>query len=179
MYIPTWTGSIEGYSKNYCIKNLWKFLPLSYDLEDLMQESYVVFLKCQMRYPEIDTPQHFMSLFKSALHNYLFDLSKPYLMEVQHLVYLPEEVNLENFSFAEEEATLRILLSQAPKEVKQVLNLLFNAPIELLDMIGFNSTDRRGKSLVSCNKKLCALLGYDPRCVDLVGMLKSYFSVSV
>jgi hypothetical protein len=176
MYLPQWTGSIEGYAKNYCVKNLWKFLPIGYDLEDLMQESYVVFLKCQLRYKAVDTPQHFMSLFKTALHNYMFDLSKPFFAESQHLVRSTEDFDLISFSSVEEEATLMLMVAQAPIEVKQVLNLLFKAPEELLDLIGF-SDNKRGRSLVSCNRKLCALLGYDPRCVDLVGLVKSYFVV--
>lgn len=175
MYTPQWKGSIEGYSKNYCIKNLWKFASIGYDLQDLTQESYVIFLKCQMRYQETDTPQHFMALFKTAIHNHLYDLSKPYFHELQYLTRLSEELDLENYSSVEECGTFAILLSQAPIEVKQVLNLLFKAPEELLEMIGVTD-GRRGKNLVSCNRKLCALLGYDPRYTNLVDMVKVYFT---
>ena len=107
MYLPIWEGPIEGYSKNYVAKRLFKLEPLGYEFCDLVQEAYLVFLKCKRMY-EPENAKHFMSLYKTALRNKFFDLWYPKRSEPFLLVEL-EEIH-ESFSNIEQEGNFKILL---------------------------------------------------------------------
>ena len=73
-YNPVWKGPIEGYAVNYINANMWK-LQATMELPDAVQEAWLVFEKCATRYPDVDTPQHFMALFKTALRNRVLDMA--------------------------------------------------------------------------------------------------------
>lgn len=66
-YCPHWEGEIVGYARNFVRRNLWRCLP-DFDEEDLMQEAYLFYLICEQRY-KVNTPAHFMALFKTCLFN--------------------------------------------------------------------------------------------------------------
>src|ERR1700760_3791319 len=73
-YLPEWKGEIEGYVMNTITRHGWR-VESTHRREDLKQEAYIVFMRCAAKYPMLDTPQHFMSLFKRAWTNALNDLS--------------------------------------------------------------------------------------------------------
>lgn len=171
-YEPEWEGKIEGYSKNQISKNLWKFVMLGYEYDDLLHEAVLVFCYCRDKYI-VETPQHFMSLFKTALHNRFYDFAQSSSVEKSHQIVQELDFNLLGGS-VKEESTFRVLLKSAPQEVKQVLSLVLNAPTEVLEGIGFRNKGSRG---FTANRKLCGLLGYNPDEVNLVQITKSYFSL--
>jgi hypothetical protein len=171
-----WTGPIEGYSKNYISRQLYKLEPLGYEFCDLINEAYLVYDKCKRKYGDTDSPKHFMALFKTALNRHFFDLWYPRREEPFKRLEVENIESISPFGDIEEEGIFQILLGEAPREIKEVLSHIFNAPDEVLDLIGFHDR-RRGRSLVSCNKKLCALLGYDHKKTNLMVLVKTYFSV--
>lgn len=177
MHVPKWPGPVEGYVKNYIRTNLWRYEALGYDFDDLINEAWIVFARCTKNH-EFKSPEHFMGFFKTALHNSFFDIMKKSIKELKYRKFIDnEETTIEDFSQVEEQGTLRVLLSQAPKEIKEVFNLLFNAPTEILEALGFGMVTKRGQKMLS-NRKLCSFLGYNPTNVNLIKMIKEYLTVS-
>lgn len=171
MYKPVWEGVIEGYATNEINKNLWKFLWIGYEFEDLKQEAWLVFNTCRSQYLEIDTPQHFMSLFKTALHNKFYDLNMKSSLDKEYL----GDFDLMEYCLPDRRRSFILDLGKASREVKAALSLIFDAPSEILELIGFTKKNSRG---FLNNKKLCVLLGLDFE-VDLVGEIKAFLRNSL
>lgn len=169
MYTPIWEGVVKGYAINKINLDLWKFNWLGYEFDDLYQEAWLIFYSCKEEYKEIDTPQHFMSLFKTALHNRFYDLSQKSSLDKDNLT----DTELEYCYKHSEEHNFFLNLDQASEEVRMVLNLVFNAPSELLEWIGFQKKSSKG---FLNNKKMCQLLGIEE--TDLVGKVKSFLRSS-
>lgn len=142
-YRPEWKGPIEGYVVNFLTKSLWRLTPL-HDRDDALQEAYVVFLRCAAKYPLMDTPQHFMSLFKTAWVNEFNDLSVKATkarkaIPVSQLGRVDEDgdevvVVADVAGSTDNDGALALMVKQAPREVLMVLNLFLNAPAELLEL---------------------------------------------
>lgn len=175
MYKPKWEGIVEGYSVNYINRNQWRFAIQHYDFEDLYNEAWIIFEKSK-RDHEFKNGKHFMGFYKKALHNGFYDIMHKCIHEADNRfipVIKEEEDFVPEFGEVEEQATLKLLITQAPKEIKAVFTLLFHAPEDLLQAIGFGQPAKRGEKILS-NKMLCSLLGYDPQEINLVQELKMY-----
>lgn len=168
MYKPVWEGVIEGYAKNYSSKNLWRFNSIDYEYDELICEAYLVFRKCKKKYKGKDAPL-FMNYFKQSLMNRFNTLTlRSFKLKenvVSGCVSEREDLIDVNSKFNE-------LLMAAPKEVKDVVSLIFNSPRELLKAVGFFKKKSRG---FYNNKLLCELLGYDERHWDLSKSVQEYF----
>lgn len=138
-YQPEFKGPIEGWVVNSLKKNLWR-IAATHTYEEAMQEAHMVFLRCAQRYPDMDTPQHFMALFQVSWVNEVHDLSKlatnaREAVSLDQLTYSDEGYTpLEVIGEVENDGVLAVKLRQAPKEVTMVLNLFLNAPQELLEL---------------------------------------------
>lgn len=142
-YRPKWTGTFEAFTKNYVRKDFWRFNHLNQEFEDIISEAYCIFLKCKKAYPIIDTPQHFMALYKTALHNRFYDLAMEstyhkdvcYVEDIYHVDDSDERVHILDKEHSEPFGSdLGLLLRKAPQEIKDVLKVVFEAPAELVDM---------------------------------------------
>lgn len=175
MYVPEWKGPIEGYVVNTLSKQAWR-VSATHDRDDLRQEAYLVFLRCTNRYPIIDTPQHFMALFKTAWSRHMHDLAKKektnHLMVSESQFDRDDEAEWTRDHVGElnNEGQLAVLIRQAPREVLMVLNLMLNAPQELLDLAA-STWERRG---VDADDHVARLLGLDPESKPL-SKLKEHF----
>ena len=135
-YEPRWSPEIEGYTVNQVTKALWR-VAITHDRDDLMQEARIVFLKCQRAYPVVDTPQHFMALYKTALANRIGDLARKHgtIKDVSCSAADDHEHGLRGQVGAlDNDGYIRSLVRQAPREVALVLSLFLNAPAELLEL---------------------------------------------
>lgn len=142
-YTPEWTGAVEGYVKNFLAKNLWR-LRGTHEHEDAVNSAYVMFLVCASKYPALDTPQHFMALFKTAWTNEFNDLSVKAgnvrkaisMTDLNRVDEDGEEITtpIESVGEMDNAGALALMVKQAPKEVLMVLNLFLNAPQELLEL---------------------------------------------
>lgn len=156
MYSPVFKGPIEGYVVNHLRKNLWK-LAGTHDHCDAMQEAYLVFMRVSDRYPQMDTPQHFMALFKTAWERHFIDLSHKATKSrnIQGWTDLGHDNPPDSIGELENSGYLLTLLRQAPAEVLLVLNLCLNAPQELLELAAraWEAKGSKGEVL------LCRMLG--------------------
>lgn len=180
MYHPTFPGPIEGWMINYNSKNFWR-VARSMEWDDLSQEGYLVFMRCASRYPIIDTPQHFMSLFKRAWINQFNDLANA---DTQLRAEVSDHMELEDGEIVREpigdldhNGDLVLMIAEAPREVVMVLNLFLNAPAELLEaaLASWNGEDRRRKD--GGSGRICRLLGL-PEDLDVLAIVRNYFRAS-
>lgn len=178
MYIPEFKGPIEGYVVNCIRRDHWK-VARTHDREDMKQEAHYVFLRCAAKYPIIDTPQHFMSLFKVAWNNHIIDLAKKatvaraIVSENQFEAEDEEAWVRDHVGEVDNDGQLAVMLRQAPREVLMILNLFLNAPQELLDL-ATQAWVTSGRRRVDGNEMVARLLGLDAS-QDPLGQVHDYF----
>lgn len=178
LYIPTFNGPIEGYVVNFLRSQRWRTKALM-EHDDLLQEAYLVFLRLSKKYPRIDTPQHFMALFKTSWYRHYTDLayadSNLRIIPVESQLQKSEDSDpIEAVGDLDNDGMLMTMIRQAPTEVKQVLMLFMQAPTELLEIVQ-GSWRQRGYDSPYGNKMLCQLLGLQSN-ADVVGMVRQYFA---
>jgi hypothetical protein len=178
-YLPEFTGPIEGFVVNYISKNYWR-VARTVPREDLMQEAYVVFLRCKRKYTQLEEARHFMALFKTAWVRHFTDLANADTQD--RLVSSTEMVDADGDAHTREmvgelctDGELATKLRQAPAEVLMVLNLFLNAPQEILELAigGWSGQDRRCKA--GGSKRINQLLGL-PLDTDVMATVEAYFS---
>lgn len=170
-FFPVYKGAIEGFVKNYSVKNLWRVESSVHSLDDIFQDSYILFLELKKKYgKDVNNPKWFMSLYKVSFINYFNKLSnrRTDFYDLKNLDIF------NNKDFSSDDSYFSVLLSEAPHEIKAVLNLFINSPKDLLDDI-FRSWKVRGKRKDDGNAFLCELLGLNKEDVDIKKSFKDYF----
>lgn len=145
--------------------------------EDLVQESYVVFLKLRLKYKEVDDPRWFMKLYKTSFINYLNDLSNKRTREGLEIceadLYSDNEEGTSNvFLNAEGEKDNSgyqyVLAEQMPSDVRSAVSILLNCREEIWNYAckGDNAS----------NSLLCSWIGIDAKKVNIIAKTKDFFS---
>lgn len=190
MYTPTYKGPIEGYAVKSTLPNLWKLQPYIEDMDEAMQEAWLTFDKCAKRYPDLDTPQHFMAIYKRAWANRMNDMAdKATLLrdrfvtpntwkqdsEFNTVTLTYERMREQIVGEESNDGILAVLLEQAPREVRTVLNLMLNAPQEILDVLlaDWRGDGKRAKA--KGGQRINAALGF-PADFDAMGAVEDYFT---
>jgi len=178
MYTPKFQGPIEGWTANHLKANYWK-VERTMTRADCMQEAYLVFHRCQTKYPQMDTPQHFMALYKTAWSRAFVDFANAdtasrIVTEMPRIQIEDELIEYDPPGDLGNEGYFAVLLREAPKEVLMVLHLFLSAPKEVLDLAlagwkGPNKRERTGGS-----SHLNRMLGLPPD-LDVLQMTKDYF----
>ena len=170
-------GPIEGFAMNYTVKNKWR-LHGHVSIGDVMSDAYKVYMECLSRYAgSVDAPEWFMALFKRSFINHFHAISKSatFLDSVGRLDdVLDTDPDLSRYGSDSNLGELLVKLSQAPLDVRQVLDFLIdhNSAREALE----HTWRAQGKKKVDGNEYICRALGYNPRKVDLVSMVYKYFN---
>lgn len=174
--MPEFKGPLEGFVVNYITKHYWR-VARTVPREDLMQEAYVVFLRCRAKYGGTVEPKHFMALFKTAWLNHFTDLANADTAERCVYSATPDDGGMEADRVGElrNDGELAVRLRQAPKEVQLVLKLFLNAPQELLDVAlnSWRSSDKRTRN-GGCGK-INQLLGLPATC-NIQQLMEDYFT---
>src|SRR5260221_11573880 len=71
-FSPEWGNEFAKYATNLHKAQKWRVDPML-DLEDLLQDAFLIFTKIKVTYPRVIEPRHFMALYKRALINSLHD----------------------------------------------------------------------------------------------------------
>lgn len=171
-YIPTWQGEIEGWTVNHLTEHVWRVAG-SMERSDCLQEAQCVFIRVAERYPEVNDPRHFMALYKTAWVNQFADFCRAERKVREHEVHVPI---MDRTGDTCNEGELRVKMRQAPREVRMVLNLLFNAPQEILDIVMSGWNDKRSRTGVSkaSAERLNAMLGL-PVEMNTLERVREYF----
>lgn len=170
---------MRGWINRYARDNLWR-MPSSWDLDDLVQEGFFVFAKLRIRYPDVRQKRHFMALLKSSFKNRITDLSngRTRFHEVPFAMVMLEDDTERTFlegvlSPESDLASVLVLVKNAPKEVREVFELLMSdAGLTKL----YSDFRRDGGSRETTNEFLCRLLGRDPTEVDISALVRGYLA---
>ena len=176
---PIYPGPIEGWTVNYCKQHFWR-VERSMEWADLMQESYIVFLRCLAKYPDLETPQHFMALYKRAWCHELNDLAEKdtrlrVMVQESSLNHEDDGPAYEATGELQNDGHLAILLKEAPSEVLAVLNLFLSAPTELVEMALDGWTGRDRRTTTKGSSKICRMLGLNPD-LDVLQLVEDYLT---
>lgn len=176
-HLPEWKGPIEGFVVNFLHKNLWR-IANTHTFDDAMQEAWCVFLRTAATYPTVETPQHFMALFKRSWINEFNDLSNSATAVRAEVTEVVTEVDEDDWTREvigdlDNDGALAVMLRQAPREVLMVLNLFLNAPQELLDL-AMAAWKKSGRKMADGDTAVERMLGL-PAGTKPVTQTREYF----
>ena len=120
-YRPIWPGPIEGHAVN-TVRYYYGRLNAWHEFDDLLQEAYIVFIKCKRAYSgTVDNPAWFMSLFSNSLRNRFINLIRhgPRYNFVEDL----ESVSTEAAGDLENDGYLACLLEDLPMVLSMMTRL--------------------------------------------------------
>lgn len=174
-----WEGVFKAYTRSFIRRNMWR-LSRTCDEDDAMQEARIVFLRCARQYKGvIDNDAWFMGIYKRSLAGRFADLATADARHRMVSVLMcdieneeGEQVPLDMVGETANEGELRVLIAQAPSEVREVLALLLEAPAEVLELAA-SAWRRKGKKSAFGNAMLCRLLGRDEG-TDVLGKVREY-----
>lgn len=176
---PVWAGPFERFTRAFVARNLWR-LTRTCTFDDAMQEAMIVWYDCVRRYSaHVSNAAWFMALYRRSLETRFIDLAA---IDTKHRQYalltdlgddedMPET---EAVGELENEGYLRLLVTQAPSEIRAVLNLLLSAPAEIATLVS-DAWTGRGKSRAAGSKVLCRMLGIPER-TTLLEEVQEYLS---
>lgn len=125
--------SIEKWTRSFISQNLWRCDPI-HELEDLLQDAYLTFLKIIDYYPrtaiaaQLD-PRNFMSLYMRAITNKMHDHAR--LVRKKRDVYgiSDQEDQLHNvIGEVTNAGYLNTLLAEAPEELRMAMAVMESNP---------------------------------------------------
>lgn len=181
LYQPAFEGPISNWTSQFVHQNHWRVRLSCPTREDAMQESMLVFVKCKRQYCDtgkVICRPHFFSLYKTSVCNRFHRLANKdtKIRGLEQPMLEDAETNLHDpIGETENSGFLAVMVRQAPEEVKLVLNLLLQAPNELLGMALSGSVTMSDNRL---SRRLVALLGL-PKGSDPLGATRAYLQQSV
>lgn len=195
---PFLDKAMRGWIFNTARKNYWR-VSSWIEFEDLVADGYLCYYKCRNRYtlltdkadPLPEDKKRFMGLVQAAFSNHITNLAnrRTAVNETALSACFDEDTSAEQLDKLAppqfEEATLRVLLATAPKEVVALLELLLK---DGRDTVPYARTRirrvttavgervrlmRRGRR-ESPNEHYCRRLGLDYRTVDIISLVRSH-----
>lgn len=179
MYLPEFKGPVEGYVVNFLRGKMWR-VSATHTREEMMQEAYIVFLRCAARYAaRVENGAHFMSLFKTAWNNEFNDISQRATVAREPISenVLTDEGDVEALDSVgdlDNDGSLAVMIKQAPKEVILVLTLFLVAPQEVVNL-AMESWRSSGKYRADGDKAISRMLGLPEGSTPMTDV-KEYFS---
>jgi len=155
-YEPEWGDVVLKYAMKYLARNEWRVRPL-YELDDLLQESYLLFLKLQERY-NFQNAKHFMAMWKICLHNWLGGLS---MLRTKRCEVSLEEIDLVD---TKQDRAVAIIAwekrkATAPEPIRRLVEAVESGRgVPSLKFRRYHSGGREATS-----KHLCRIAGVNPR----------------
>lgn len=123
VFTPRWPGEVQGHAVN-TVRSFFPKLCAEHEFDDLLQEAYIVFMKCKAKFYG-DNPAWFMALFSQSLRNRLINLSAVCGRQISlddPTVEVPEPSGGENDAFA------RVVMNELPEAVKQLIHAVCFGP---------------------------------------------------
>lgn len=166
-----WTPEIEKWTIAKIRENKWRF-DAAEDVDDLLQDARILFLKIQTRYTQVTEAPHLFALFRTSLMRQFIDKSRLKQRSVIDQTLIAEEVAEEKMlhSTMPNLGLSRIILNEMPDELKLVLGVLTTGRVRLkLDRP--SRVLRRRETANMRVKRRLSLLTANP-----VGELKAYLT---
>lgn len=191
---PYLDEGMRGWIISTAKKNYWR-VAAYYDLDDLIQDGYLCYAKCHARYTHLTVKRHplkddkrrFMALVQAAFTNHITTLAwkrsrlpEQNFSATAHVLGVPDEGALleDLLSPQQEQATVSLLLSTAPKEIKRLFELLVEDAVSLGGYLRMRRQGQRSRQRETNNEYFCRLLGLNPAEIDLIGLVDRHFLVN-
>lgn len=182
VFVPVFDGTIKGWVVNYLRRNYWR-IQRTMEYDDAVQEAHLLFLELVKRYPNVDTPQWFMTLFKRSWVHHFADMSVSDTAARNEVTFgattADEDESLQSYidSFPGDPdnfGMITLMIMNAPAEIRSVVALFLRAPTETLEL-ACSAWKMQGKKNELGNQMLAKLLGLDPN-GDVIQDVRDYFS---
>lgn len=160
-------AGLRGWIVNYAKKNYWR-VPDHYSLDDLIQEGYVCYCKCNLRYRHVREQKHFMALVKRTFANHIHDLASERTAKPPETLAEPDSPSLIQVEYSD--AMIYTLLTQLPAELKRLVKILLEDSRNI-PMLRSEDGTRETR-----NEYLCRLLGIDPALVNIEDVFREHFA---
>jgi hypothetical protein len=172
--MAAWPKTIEKdirqYTSLYCLRNAWRVEALSYFEDDLSQDAYFVYLRCQRSFDPYRYAQpRLLPYYQVAIENMVNKLSNTARVIDEHEVESYEalvETDMEPGGC--EITSLLVALWLAPPEIRQIVDVIFSE--ETQDHLAESKRPRIS------NSYLCKRLGVDRRGRKPLDELVEYLS---
>lgn len=168
---------LKGWIVNYARQNYWRVASY-YELEDLIQDGYVCYCKCNERYGHVRDQAHFMALVKTTFFRHIIDLSNNRTESIEITLVEPEALATLAPS-TPSEGEFACLLRQLPSELAELLRALMDdaKSIPYLRETDARTPDGRFRKCEreSRNEWLCRLIGADPKTINMEELFHAYF----
>jgi hypothetical protein len=148
---PTWDGPIKEWTLKFIWNQKWRCDQATNEVDDLLQDGHIVFMRISTRYPRVMQPNQFMALYKTAYANLIHDKSchkrrrhhKRVTKDISELHGLVGETTNTGY--------IKALLEEAPDELKLAMALVTSGTVAL----------RGDEPLKTLNAKLRRILGLE------------------
>ena len=152
--LPEWKGSpYHLWAKNFVYKNRWRVQNTLGDYDDCLEQCCLYYYQCYKFYKhKVNSPQSLMFYYRLWCIGQFNDLSNLETKEkkvIKHPVgeedskgtsdrgqfRIGKSVVINMEPVTESDAMLNLKLQEASSELKQVLNVMFNAPQEIIETL--------------------------------------------
>ena len=172
-FAPTFDcKSIAGWAYTTSVDMLWRCYP-EYELDDLMGEAQLAFVKVLRAYPDVDNIQHFAALFRRTFLNQITSIANKRSRKVGINItdLASDEESIESLEGATADDGLgdsAFKPNQAPPRVRKLIEAFVSTP-EKGGMVPRPLYIEKGSRRVkeSLNEFLCRVAGVEN--LDLVG----------
>lgn len=160
---PCWEGPTKAWALGFISRNTWRCDRI-HDVDDLLQDAYLTYLKVAARYPRVRGQAHFMTLFRRAVHNEMHDRAR-YMKRKREL---NEDTSVDacelpgRIGEVSNDGYIAVLLEQAPENLRAALICIAQNPPSL-----YQATEYRE----NLNMRLRRVLGYDHK-ADICGAIR-------
>lgn len=172
----------RGWTVKTARRNYWR-VARWYDLDDLIQDGFMQYYRIAGKYSHVTERRHLMAIFKLTYMSWITDLANKRTREPEEItscVLMPGAADdtplWDKLVTGEpEQASLRLVLAEAPAPVRAVLSIL--ATEEGRARLRSPYRIRRvGRETL--NERLCRIAGYDPTTINLVSWVRNYLIAS-
>lgn len=174
---PWQDAGVRGMIVNMARRNLWKVAHWQ-DLDDLVQDGYMLWAKVRRRYPDVQDIKHLTALFQTTFSRYIIGLAaKKRAVDEIAVSQLVSDDNdfdpFENLGSQDEEQTVSLMIKQMPYELRMLWRFLNSE--DGRKRLRARKLKRKNGVRETNNQFLCRVLGFDPKVVNLEKLAQQHF----
>jgi hypothetical protein len=157
LWEPQWNDATIGWTRKFIRNNIWRTETIN-DMDDLIQDSYIVFMKVRDSYPQVVEAPLFMKLYQTALWRTFMDKGRKLKNDILASRYLTQEVDAHMPHMQEyNEGPLMAVLLDGPPELQLLMR--FIEKDENLELLREPQRKRWDQPRQNMDQRLSTLLG--------------------
>ena len=165
----------KAWLAKYAKRNYWR-VAAWVEFEDLLQDGQEAYYEVLKRYPTAVDRAHIMRLFQLVFRSKIEDLvraNKKQIDDAASDIVENHDQHATLSTIIPDFSNFHNLLLKAPKQIKEALALLANDLTRKQLAAPYTSVNGKRETM---NDRFCNMLGYNPKEIDIVGMIKDHFA---